>query len=336
MNAEVFKAASLESRLREALQPHFPDARAMTVQLLAGGASKETWALTLETAAGARETIVRRAGGGAMYSEQLTLEGEYKVIEAARAAGVTVAQPLEYLPDLLGREAFISQRLHGETIGRRIVSRPELHSARAALPMQMARQLALVHSVALEGLEFLPGARLGSGAAHCIARLYTELDSVHEPHPVIELALRWLSLHEPPSHGRTLVHGDFRIGNLMVSQTDLVGVLDWEFAHIGDPAEDLAWLLIRAWRFGRDDQHLGGIGDLEPFLAAYNALSGRQITLETLFYWEVMGNVKWAIGALTQAKRHLDGLEHSVELAVLGRLSSEMEFELLHLLSGRT
>ena len=321
--------------LTQALEPHFPAARVTNLQLLAGGASKETWALSVDTASGARELIVRRAGGGAMYSEQLTLQGEYRVIQAALNAGVTVAQPLTYLPDLLGREAFISQRLHGESIGRRIVSRPELAQARAALPMQMARELALVHSVSLEPLEFLPGARHGSGAAHCIARLYAELDSVHEPHPVVELALRWLTLHEPPSGGHTLVHGDFRIGNLMVSPTDLVGVLDWEFAHIGDPAEDLAWPLIRAWRFGRDDQHLGGIADLEPFLAAYNALTGREITLETLFYWEVMGNVKWAIGALTQAKRHLDGLEQSVELAVLGRLSSEMEFELLHLLQGR-
>ncbi len=335
MNAGVTQGASLEATMLEALQSHFSDARVTNLQLLAGGASKETWALTLETAAGVRELIVRRAGGGAMYSEQLTLEGEFKVIQAALTAGVTVAQPLEYLPDLLGREAFVSQRLSGETIGRRVVSRSELEQARAALPMRMAQELARIHSVALEGLEFLPGARQGSGATHCIARLYAELDSVLQPHPVIELALRWLTSHEPPSHGRTLVHGDFRIGNLMLSQSDLVGVLDWEFAHIGDPAEDLAWPLIRAWRFGRNDQHLGGIGDLEPFLNTYNALTGREIDLETLFYWEVMGNVKWAVGALTQAKRHLDGLERSIELAVLGRLSSEMEFELLHLLEGR-
>lgn len=335
MNADAFNAALLEAALLEAVQPHFPAARVTSLQLLAGGASKETWALTAQTAAGPRELVVRRAGGGAMYSEQLTLQGEYNVIQAALIAGVTVASPFTYLPDLLGREAFISQRLHGESIGRRIVSRPELGQVRAALPMQMARELALIHGVPLEKLDFLPGARLGSGAAHCVARLYAELDSVHEPHPVIELVLRWLTLHEPPSVGRTLVHGDFRIGNLMVSPTDLVGVLDWEFAHIGDPAEDLAWPLIRAWRFGRDDQHLGGIADLEPFLATYNTLTGRQITLEMLFYWEVMGNVKWAVGALTQAKRHLDGLERSVELAVLGRLSSEMEFELLHLLEGR-
>ena len=64
----------------------------------------------------------------------------------------------------------------------------------------------------------------------------------------------------------------------------------------------------------------------------YNALTGRHISLASLDYWEIVGNLKWAIGALTQARRHLSGQQRSVELAVLGRLAAEMEFELLHLL----
>ncbi len=168
-----------------------------------------------------------------------------------------------------------------------------------------------------------------------IARFRGELDATLEPHPVIELALLWLEQNIPSQSSVSVLHGDFRIGNLMVSETELVGVLDWEFAHVGDPAEDLAWLLVRAWRFGQDQLHLGGIGEVAPFLEKYNALTGRNISLEQLFYWEVMGNVKWAVGALTQARRHLDGHERSVELAVLGRLSGEMELELLHLLRGK-
>jgi aminoglycoside phosphotransferase (APT) family kinase protein len=324
---------SLEA-FQSILEPTFPEARVLRFQQLAGGASKEAWAIDLETAQGTREVLMRRAGGGAMNLEQLTLEQEFQVIQAARDAGVTVAEPIAYLPDALGREAFISARLHGEAVGRRVVSRPEFSAARAALPERMASELARIHSVPLEGLAFLPGSRVESGARHSIERLYNELDSVGEPHPVIELALLWLRQHEPPSSGFTLVHGDFRIGNLMISETDLIGVLDWEFAHVGDPAEDLAWTLIRAWRFGQDDKRLGGIADVTHYLETYNALTGRGITLETLFYWEVMGNVKWAVGALTQAKRHLDHLERSVELAVLGRLSAEMEYELLRMLEA--
>ena len=314
------------------LEPLFPKARVQKLHLLAGGASKEAWLLDLEYDNKKLELIIRRAGGGAMNLEQLSLEQEFSVIEAVYAAGVTVPKPIAYLPDLLGREAFISARMQGETVGRRIVSRPEFAEARAKLPHRMAEELARIHSTQTSNLGFLPHSNGLTGARRSIERLYAELDSVAEPHPAIELALAWLKSYEPSCYGEILLHGDFRIGNLMVSSNDLVAVLDWEFAHLGDPAEDLAWTLIRAWRFGNDALHLGGISELEPYLAHYNQLTKQNITLKTLHYWEIMGNVKWAVAALTQAKRHLDRLERSVELAVLGRLSAEMELELLYLL----
>jgi aminoglycoside phosphotransferase (APT) family kinase protein len=314
------------------LEPFFPNSSVLKLQLLAGGASKEAWLLDLSQNNETLELIMRRAGGGAMNLEQLSLEEEFRVLEAAFVAGVTVPKPMVYLPDVFGREAFISQRVRGEAVGRRIVSRPEFSVARAELPKRMAEELAKIHAVNPSSLTFLPNSGGETGAKRSIARLYAELDSVNEPHPTIELALHWLRTHEPPSHGETLVHGDFRIGNLMLSETTLTAVLDWEFAHLGDPAEDLAWTLIRAWRFGQDHLHLGGIGELEPYLTHYNTLTKRNISPTNLHYWEIMGNVKWAVAALTQAKRHLNGLERSVELAVLGRLSAEMELEIIHLL----
>jgi aminoglycoside phosphotransferase (APT) family kinase protein len=109
-------------------------------------------------------------------------------------------------------------------------------------------------------------------------------------------------------------------------------VLDWEFAHLADPREDVAWPLVRAWRFGADDLRLGGVGEVAPYLGRYVELTGREIVVDDLAWWEVLGNAKWAIGALTQSRRHLNGLERSVELAVLGRLAAEMEYELLDLI----
>jgi aminoglycoside phosphotransferase (APT) family kinase protein len=128
-----------------------------------------------------------------------------------------------------------------------------------------------------------------------------------------------------------VVHGDFRIGNLIVGERGLVGVLDWELAHAGDPVEDLAWPLVRAWRFGADELALGGIGRTEPYLERYVALTGRDVDPEQLRWWELAGNVRWAIGQLIQSRRHLDGHEPSVELAVLGRLAAEVEHEVLRL-----
>jgi aminoglycoside phosphotransferase (APT) family kinase protein len=287
------------------------------VQRLAGGASKEAWAV--DTADG-RKLLVRRAGGGVIHLDTLTLRDEFEVLQAAREAGVSVPEPLAYLGEVGGREAFAMERVEGETIGRRIVREPP-----AALPFQMADELARVHAIPRSRLPFLPAGDLWE-------RLYAELDSVEEPHPAIEYGLAWCRERIPLEREPVVNHGDFRVGNFAVAPNGLVAVLDWEFAHISDPAEDLAWPLVRAWRFGADTRRLGGVGDVEPYRDRYASLTGREVTLEELYAWEVLGNCKWAIGALTQSRRHLRGEERNVELAILGRLAAEMEYELLDLI----
>ena len=290
----------------------------VALKQLAGGASKEAWAVDL---ADGRELLVRRAGVGVIHRDTLTLEQEFRVLEAAVAAGVRAPRPVAYLGDVEGHEAFAMERVEGETIGRRLVRDPP-----PGLPLEMAGELAKIHAV--EPLDFLP-------RGDAIGRFYDELDSVGEPHPAIEYGLAWVRerLVAPPA--ATFVHGDFRLGNLAVTD-HLVAVLDWEFAHVGDPIEDVAWPLVRAWRFGADARRLGGVGDVEPYLERYNELTGRNITLDELLVWEVFGNVKWAIGCLTQSRRHLNGQDRSVEYAVLGRMAAEMEYELLDLIERGT
>jgi aminoglycoside phosphotransferase (APT) family kinase protein len=302
-------------------------------RLLAGGASKQAWAVDAEGPGGTRELLVRRATGGAIYSGMLSLEEEYRVLQAAFDAGVRVPRPYGYLPGLAGRDAFVMERVKGETIGRRIVRRPEFGATREALPMQMAEQLARIHAVPLEQVDFVPGPRAAPVAEAYLDDLQAQLDALLEPHPAIELGLRWLRDHAPASEEATFIHADFRLGNFVVDEDGLVAVLDWEMAQAGAPGADLAWPLVKAWRFGSDDRRLAGLGPAEPYLERYNELTGRAITLEELFYWELAGNVRWAIGSLAQGLRHVSGEERSVELAVLGRLAAEVEYELLHLLA---
>jgi aminoglycoside phosphotransferase (APT) family kinase protein len=284
--------------------------------LLAGGASKEAWAVDAD----GERLLVRRAGGGVIHRHTLSLEHEFEVLRAAHEAGVKVPRPVTYIADLDGREAFVMERLEGETIGRRIV-RMALPDR---LPVEMAEELAKIHALSPKRLAFL--------AEASVERLVEELDDVGEPHPAIELGLWWLREHRPPPRAPVVVHGDFRIGNLVVDETGLVGVLDWEFAHLDDPARDLSFSLVRAWRFGVPEKRLGGIGEVEPYLERYNELTGFGVRQEELDYWELAGNVGWAIGCLTQAQRHLSGQDRSVELAVLGRLGAEVEYEICHLL----
>lgn len=284
---------------------------------LAGGASKEAWAVDTEDG---RELLVRRAGGGVIHEGTLALEDEFEVLVAAHEARVKVPEPVSYLGLVDGREAFVMERVHGETIGRRIVRSPP-----ASLPLEMAEELAKIHAIPRERLLFLRDRDV-------FEVFYEELDSIGEPHPAIELGLHWAKERIPFARERVVSHGDFRLGNLAVDESGLVAVLDWEFAHVSDPAEDVAWPFVRAWRFGRDDLRLGGIGELEPYLGRYAELTGREIGLDELYAWEVLGNCKWAIGALRQARRHLRGEDRSVEYAILGRLAAEMEYEILDLI----
>jgi aminoglycoside phosphotransferase (APT) family kinase protein len=189
----------------------------------------------------------------------------------------------------------------------------------------MAEELAKIHAIPPTRVPFLE-------TGDQVARFYDELDSVGEPHAAIELGLHWVKARLPTHREPVVVHGDWRIGNIAVDENGIVAVLDWEFAHLADPVEDLAWPLVRAWRFGADERHLGGVGDLDRYLERYGELTGLEVTRDELLVWEVFGNVKWATGCLTQSRRHLNGQERSVELAVLGRLAAEMEYELLDLI----
>ena len=242
------------------------------------------------------------------------------MLRAAHEAGVKVPEPIAYLGEVEGREAFVMERIKGETIGRRIVKSPP-----PGLDLQLAEELAKIHAIPPERLPFLE-------QGDTIARFYAELDSVGEPHPAIELGLHWVKERLPQGREPVVVHGDWRIGNIAVDESGLVAVLDWEFAHLSDPIEDLAWPLVRAWRFGADDRRLGGVDEVEPYLIRYEELTGRSISEPDLYWWEVLGNVKWGIGCLTQCRRHLTGVDRSVEYAVLGRMAAEMEYELLDLI----
>src|SRR5437764_579867 len=198
--------AAMIADMREALQAVLgPLSEAV---LLPGGASKEAGAVDAD----GQRLLVRRAGGGVIHRHTLSLRHEFEVLQVAHAAGVKVPRPVAYIDDLEGREAFVMERLEGETIGRRIVRM----AVPDRLPEQMAEELAKIHA--------LPPQRL----------------------PVLE-----------------------------------------------DASID---------------------------------------RLEELDYWELAGNVAWAIGCLTQARRHLTGQERSVELAILGRLGAEVEHEICHLL----
>ena len=112
----------------------------------------------------------------------------------------------------------------------------------------------------------------------------------------------------------------------------VAAILDWELAHIGDPAEDMGWICTNSWRFGRPDRPVGGFGDYADLLAGYAAAGGRPIDLSRVRFWQMLGSLRWGVMCLTMYLSWRDGTEKSVERPMIGRRVSETEADLVVLL----
>jgi len=327
----------LESKLAELVADQAGgDVILQRILPLAGGASRETSVVVLAVQsgpeAGEYELVMRRDLHSEMQPDALSRKIEFGLLRSAYEAGIMVPRPRWY--GEVERPLFLMDRVVGESIGSRIVRLSELEQARTLLPAQMGKQLAMIH--ALEGdFEGLPIHDLAtSPAQHAVFRLRDLADQIGIQNPAYEFAFRWLEAHAPIPEAITLVHGDYRIGNVIVGPEGLLAIVDWEFAHLGDPAEDLAWPCVRDWRFGKDAQTFGGVGSKEAFLTAYTEGGGVPYDLKSVEYWEIMGNVRWAVGCQSQAYRHSSGEDPGVELASLGRRAAEMELEFLRLIEA--
>lgn len=306
------------------------DVRVTSLDRLSGGASREMWSVTVAGDEGERKLVLRRDPPGAPAGSDR--RGEVDVLRAAASAGVPVPV-VEWTggAEELGSPGFVMEHVEGETIARRILREDEYAGARAMMSSQCGEILARIHSIAPGDLPAL--ARPSKTPSEAVLDQFTGLlDSLGEPHPAFELALRWLRRNPPRSERITLVHGDFRIGNFIVGPEGIRAVLDWEITHVGDPWEDLAWLCTRSWRFGEPGD-VGGFGDREDLYAAYERTAGVTVDREAIRWWEVMSNAKWGIMTIMQAFTHLWGHVHSLELAAIGRRTVETEYDVLNLIS---
>jgi aminoglycoside phosphotransferase (APT) family kinase protein len=301
---------------------------------LSGGASQETWSFDIVHPDGIFGAILRRApqGYGAAPARAAGLNAEAVLMQRAWEAGVPSPRVLHVLqPDDGLGTGFIMQRVEGETIPRKILRDEQFAQARPKLARQLGKVLAGIHGL---DVAQLPELRRMTAAKE-LGELERDYRSFDWPRPVFELALRWLRERNPgPSAEVTLVHGDFRHGNLIIGSDGVRAVLDWELAHLGDPMEDLGWICVNSWRFGEIDKPVGGFGTREELFAGYEA-AGRRVDPARVTFWEVMGTLRWGVMCCGMMQRFRIGPEHSVERAMIGRRSSETEIDLLRLLAPR-
>jgi aminoglycoside phosphotransferase (APT) family kinase protein len=309
----------LASRLTEVLgQP----AGIADLRRLTGGASRETWAFTALPGKGApRRLVLRRDPPGTGRPEGMAVEA--RVLAVAARAGVAVPPLVDAGTDpaVVGSPYLIMDHVDGETIARKLLRDPQYERARAGLAAELGRTLARIHAIAPEAVP-------GLAANEPLEGLRAAYDELREPLPIVEIALKWLERHRPDDVPATVVHGDFRTGNLIIDPTGLRAVLDWERVHRGDPREDLGWLCVKCWRFG-SPHPVGGFGSIAELLDGYAEVAGTRPDPEAVRWWQIYGTANWAVGCRTMAERHLSGQTPSVELAAIGRRVCEQEHDVL-------
>jgi aminoglycoside phosphotransferase (APT) family kinase protein len=320
----VSDADALAPKLAGVLEPALGSGTVVeNLHTLTGGASRTTRAFDAVTGAQRRSLILRTGPPDEVHAG---MELEALAQRAAAAAGAPV--PHIVVADdsvaALGNPFLICDAIGGETIVRRIQRQLD-DVGRGLLLGQCAEALAAIHRADTD----LPGV----SHEDQLAEWREQLDIMGDTTATFEWTFQWLADNRPAPSPPRLVHGDFRMGNLIVDRSDLAAVLDWELVHVGEIYEDLAWFCIRAWRFGAPvDLAAGGLGNIEDFLHGYENAGGATVDRAAFHWWLVQATLRWGVICRYQAERHLSGQTPSVELATIGRRVCETEWDLLNLL----
>jgi aminoglycoside phosphotransferase (APT) family kinase protein len=290
------------------------------VRQLSGGASRLTYA-----AATGDGPVICQLARAAENAARPGMAGEGAVLQAALAAGVPVPEVLSCGSDpaVLGAPFIVMRQVEGETIARKILRDDTYGDARSVLVDQLGRAAAAVHSIPIAAV---PQLQVQDNVAY-----YRDiLDQLGQPIPAFEYGFRRLEANRPDTVQPCVVHGDFRLGNMIVGADGLRAVLDWELAHLGDPMEDLGWICVRAWSFG-NTAPVAGLGEYQQLFDAYSSVTGVGVDADVVRWWEAFGTLMWGVMCIIQASGHLTGVSRSHELAAIGRRVAENAYDLLKL-----
>ena len=334
----------MAERLRAALADSAQDsvgksASIVGLQRLSGGANMETWSFDLVTEGATEALILRRLPGAAAAVENAAKQTVGELCLPDEAALITIAGnhdvPVPAVRLVLCAEhalgqGYIMSREAGEALPFRLLADERYRSAREQLAFQCGQTLGRIHQIPLD---VLPTGLADHSGDLLFQRAQLFLDTHGNGSPVLQLGLNWLCGNPRSAPHRTLVHGDFRNGNLLVDDNGLVAVLDWELAHLGDPVQDLGYITANVWRFGAA-QPVGGFGEYADLLAGYASVTGHTPSMQDIHYWQVHAALSWGMVCLLMLEMYRSGRDASLERAAVGRRLSEAEIDLLVLLEG--
>ena len=305
------------------------------IDKLPGGSSNETWIIKYIFNNLEKKIVFRRHFDGIRSKENsyppLSLSLESKVMIEAYNADIPVPKIL-YNTDSkssLG-ECFFMEFIEGIALGNKIVEKNFLKNKEINLSKQCGYYLAKIHSINFKNIKNIEKSEAGNE----MEKYFDIYKNYNLNIPVFDFSFKWLEMNIPNNERLFLIHGDFRNGNILMSQKSGVkSILDWELLHLGDPHEDLAWICVNSWRFGNINYPVGGFGKRDDFYKSYEESSKFKINKKSLKFWEVLGTLKWGIMCLKMYDAYKSGYDKSVDRAAIGRRSSETEIDLLRLIT---
>lgn len=294
------------------------------LERLSGGANMESWRFVSDDVA----CVLRRAPSAEMMEDRpMSHADEAALVRAAFASGVMAPEVLvELIPEDGIGTGYVMRAISGSADPGALLAEADPQVAIG----DIARELVATHRTDVRSLA-IPA----MDTAEALGELRARFLAYGGDRPILALALRWLEANIPPPGSLSLVHGDFRLGNLMFAQGRLTGVLDWELAHLGDWHEDLAFGCMRVWRFARPDRPAYGLATVEELARAYEAAGGERFDPARFRFWTIYRTFWWALGCLQMGGYWRTGQDRSVERVVVARRTAEQEVDLLLLLEDQ-
>ncbi|MBV8777927.1 MAG: phosphotransferase [Alphaproteobacteria bacterium] len=302
----------------------------LAAERFAGGQSNPTYRLR----AGSGDYVLRKKPSGPLLPSAHAVEREFRVMQALAATSVPVPQVFALCEDesVTGRAFYVMEHLDGRIFwDQRLPGIPP--DERSAMFASMNQVIAALHSVDYAALGLDDFGRPGNYMARQIARWsrqYRASETV--PQPAMDALIEWLPAHLPPEGPPAIVHGDYRMDNLVFHKSEprIVGVLDWELSTIGDPLADFAYHCL-TWRVtpalfrglcGVDFRALGIPEECE-YVAQYYRNTGRGPIASWEFY---LVYSLFRLAAILQgiAKRALDGTAANADAVQTGATAIPM------------
>ncbi len=236
-----------EASLDRFLAAHLPEyAGGLRLRQFSGGFSNITYALDATDRDGqARSYVLRKPPAGPLLASAHRIDREFRVLRALASSDVPVpvARVLCEDPQVLGQSFYIMDHVHG-----RLFSDPTLPGCstieRAAIYEAMNEVLARLHRVDYQAAQLGDYGKPGDFLGRQISLWTRQYQAAQtERLPEMELLGAWLATHVPAGQATSIVHGDFRLNNILIHPTQprVAAVLDWELSTLGDPLCDLAY-----------------------------------------------------------------------------------------------